>query len=909
MVTRVAHPLELTPEKLRQTVDPDSLGFTSTASLPAPGTIAGQERALESIAFALAIKEPGYNLYVSGLPGTGRSTSVEGAAARAARGVPAEQDWCYVYHFERPGEPLALALPAGSAPSFARAVEALVANCRRELRSTFAGEAYRTQREAALKTLKEQRQQVVEGLQREALGRGFLVQFTPSGVAALPLKRKSPPSSAQTETATPDIAVPPAMPSASENGTVEPMTPIEFESLPDEERQRISEANDALQEPIARALSYLAELGEEAHTRLHELNDAIARRVVAPQAETLLGLYRDQERVADFLRHLLADIVARSELLIRTFHEAASEPGDDEANAGGEEDSDIDENDQAIANEWAIPDGVDDGLSGRELPAVAALLRRYRVNVMITRQQPDSAPVVREINPSYSNLVGRIEFGLRNGLPVTDHLMLKPGAFHRASGGYLIVHARDIFTQPNAWHAIKRTLRFGVISLEESNDTIALPASASIRPEPIPVNLKVILIGDPETYAMLQALDPEFSELFKIRADFDSSMPRTASAQQFYAQFIGDAVRCAALPPLGADAVALCIEEGSRWVADQGRLSTILSDVRDLALESASIAIAAKEAMETSASTGASTGTTNTKPEHLVTTRAHVFQALAARERRLNLAADRIDEMIREGTILIDTQGEAVGQINGLTVLLSGNYAFGKPARITARTAPGMTGIVNIERETMMSGPAHSKGILVLGGYLAGRFAHDQPLSLSASICLEQVYGEIEGDSASSAELYALLSSLAGLPLKQSLAVTGSVNQHGVVQAIGGVNEKIEGFFTLCAHGGLTGDQGVIIPGANVRNLMLQQEVIDAVRAGTFHIYAVGTIDEGIEILTGVAVGVADADGIFPAGSVNARVSQTLHGFARSMHAFGPTAGPTLWRAARHDGDGIYPGE
>lgn len=896
MATRVAHPQELTPEKLRQTVDPDSLGFTSTASLPAPSTIAGQERALESIAFALAIKEPGYNLYVSGLPGTGRSTAVEGAAARAAKGVAAGQDWCYVYHFERPGEPLALALPPGSALSFARAVDALVANCRRELRSAFAGEAYRKQREAALKTLKEQRQQVVEGLQREALGRGFLVQFTPSGVAALPLKRKSPPSPAQPETPTPDTAVPPSMPSTSENGMAEPMTPIEFESLPDDERQRISEANDALQEPIARALSYLAELGDEAHTRLHELNDAIARRVVAPQAETLLGLYRDQERIVDYLRHLLADIVARAELLIGTFHEAASEPGGDAANAEGEEDSASAEDDQEIANEWAIPDGVDDGSSGRELPAVAALLRRYRVNVMVTRQQPDSAPVVREINPSYSNLVGRIEFGLRNGLPVTDHLMLKPGAFHRASGGYLIVHARDIFTQPNAWHAVKRMLRFGVISLEESNDAIALPASASIRPEPIPVNLKVILIGDPETYAMLQALDPEFSELFKVRADFDSSMSHTASAQQFYAQFIGDAVRCAALPPLHADAVALCIEEGSRWVADQGRLSTILSDVRDLALESASIATAV-------------TGAATDAPAPPITTRAHVLQALAARARRLNLAADRIDEMIREGTILIDTHGEAVGQVNGLTVLLSGNYAFGKPARITARTAPGMTGIVNIERETMMSGPAHSKGILVLGGYLAGRFAHDQPLSLSASICLEQVYGEIEGDSASSAELYALLSSLAGLPLKQSLAVTGSVNQHGVVQAIGGVNEKIEGFFTLCAHDGLTGDQGVIIPQSNVRNLMLQHEVIDAVRVGAFHIYAVGTIDEGIEILTGVAAGVADADGVFPAGSVNARVSQTLHGFARSMHAFGPTMGPTIRRAARHNGDIVYPGE
>jgi predicted ATP-dependent protease len=324
----------------------------------------------------------------------------------------------------------------------------------------------------------------------------------------------------------------------------------------------------------------------------------------------------------------------------------------------------------------------------------------------------------------------------------------------------------------------------------------------------------------------------------------------------------------------------LCIEEGSRWVADQGRLSTVLSDLRDLAVEAASVA---KVATAPHAISGGS------ESEAPVTTRAHVALAIAARERRMNLAADRIDQMIREGTILIDTSGDVVGQINGLTVLVSGNYAFGMPARITARTAPGLAGITNIERETMMSGPAHSKGILVLGGYLAGRYAHDQPLSLSATICLEQVYGEIEGDSASSAELYALLSSLAGLPIKQSLAVTGSVNQHGVVQAIGGVNEKIEGFYTLCAHQGLTGEQGVIIPRANVRNLMLRQEVIDAVRAGTFHIYAVSTIDEGIEILTGMPAGVADAEGIFSSTSVNGRVSQTLHEFARSMREFGPS--------------------
>ncbi|HEY1387966.1 MAG TPA: AAA family ATPase [Ktedonobacterales bacterium] len=531
---------------------------------------------------------------------------------------------------------------------------------------------------------------------------------------------------------------------------------------------------------------------------------------------------------------------------------------------------------QADGHEEATPDDeAESGMSGLEPLPSLTLLRRYRVNVLVTRQEPDGAPIVREINPSFANLVGHFEFGLRNGLPVTDHLMLKPGALHRANGGYLILQARDLFTQPRAWQAIKRTLRFGVISIEDGAEVVALPASASLRPEPIPARLKVILIGDPQTYAILTELDPEFAELFKVRADFDNSMPHTPEAEQYYAQFLGDIVRCAALPPLRADAVAMCIEEGGRQVADQARLSAVLSDVRDLALEAASVAPTVNLSPTTSIGSG-----------EQLTTREHVMRVLTTRERRLNLAADHIDEMIREGTILIDTSGDVVGQINGLTVLLSGGYSFGMPARITARTAPGLAGIVNIERETMMSGPAHTKGILVLGGYLAGRFARKLPLSLSATICLEQVYGEIEGDSASSAELYALLSSLSGLPLKQSLAVTGSVNQHGVVQAIGGVNEKIEGFFRVCAQGQLTGEHGVIIPRANVRNLMLRQEVIDAVRAGVFHIYAVSTIDEGIELLTGVPAGTADAGGLFPPETVNGRVSQTLREFTQSMRKF-----------------------
>jgi predicted ATP-dependent protease len=356
-------------------------------------------------------------------------------------------------------------------------------------------------------------------------------------------------------------------------------------------------------------------------------------------------------------------------------------------------------------------------------------------------------------------------------------------------------------------------------------------------------------------------------------------MPRTRESERFYAQFAGEAARRGALPPLGADAVALLIEEGSRGAEDQERLSAVLGGLCDLTLEAG--AFAQKE--------GAA-----------LTARAHVACALASRERRLSLIPDRLDDLMRDGTILMDTSGAVVGQINGLTVMTAGGFAFGKPARITARTAPGRSGIVNIERETMMSGPAHSKGILVLGGYLAGRFAQETPLSLAATICFEQVYGEIEGDSASSAELYALLSSLSGLPIKQSLAVTGSVNQRGDVQSIGGVNEKIEGFFKACAGRGLTGEQGVLIPASNVRNLMLRQAVVDALRAGAFHVYAVRSIDEGIALLTGVPAGIADADGTFPPESVNGRVHQTLRQFAQSMRQLG--AAPASDGAVRATG-------
>jgi predicted ATP-dependent protease len=834
--------------------DPVALGFDTTAALAAPEGIAGQERALEAIAFALSIGDQQYNLYVSGEPGTGRSTAVARAVQRAAHARPAASDWCYVHHFERPGEPQALELPAGSAPDFAHGLDACVIECRRALRRAFGAETYRQQREALLKDLNGQREQMLSSLQREALAHGFMLQATPTGLATIPLKHAAP-HAAPTENAD----------TAPEHG-LEPMTPFEFEALPEAERQRLSAESDLVQEVVAHTVPRLRALEEEARARLQELDTQVAQQVVDAQSADLIARWRHLEGVSEFLRRVTADIVAHADVLralpalearIERRHEGATELAEAEP---------------------AAPDSLLD-LDGdlSERPDVAILLRRYRVNVLVTGQEQPTAAVVQEITPSYGNLIGRVEFGLRDGLPFTDHLLLKPGAFHRANGGYLILQARDLLSRPRAWEAVKRVLRFGVVSMEGEDETGLVPASASLRPQPIPVRVKVILIGDPETYALLLTLDPEFPALFKVRADFAGAMPRTPEAERFYAQFAGDVARCAALPPLAADAVAALVEEGSRWVEDQTRVSTVLSAVRDLAIEAGSIATGGG-AMET--------------------TSAHVAQAIATRERRVSLVPDRLDELIAEGTILIATAGEVVGQVNGLTVLSVGGHPFGKPARITARTAPGLAGIVNLERETMMSGPAHSKGILVLGGYLAGRYARDFPLSLSGTICFEQVYGEIEGDSASSAELFALLSSLADLPVRQGLAVTGSVNQRGEIQAIGGVNQKIEGFYTVCARQGLTGEQGVIIPRANVRHLMLRPEVVAAIGAGRFHVYAIASIDEGIELLTGVPAGGVDAAGAFPDGTVNARVSRTLSAFTQRMRQFGTA--PALAERAAH---------
>lgn len=853
------HALELAPEQLRRVCDPRTFTFTTTVDLPGPARMVGQARALEAIAFALEMTEDRYNLFVAGAAGTGRHTAVMREVERVARERPAAQDWCYVHNFDTPDEPRAIALPAGRAKLFAHDTDAFVLACRRELRHAFEADSYASRRDALLRDVVAQREALLHQLEADALALGFMLQGSASGIAIVPVKVRpaalapQPPAAEQTATDSTQPTDAAAEP--------EPLSREEFEALPATVRDQLAANHDRVQEAVARVLPQVRTLEEQARQRVRQLDHDVAEYAVGHLADDFVAHYRTFADVVEYVRHLRTDIVAHADVL-RGERDDGDRPDD------GTDDSHDDEHDDehdASASPDPSPDlPMDEGL--RERPAVAALLRRYRINVFVARVAIPSAPYVQEVNPTSFNLLGHVEYGLRDGLPFTDHMLIKPGALHRANGGFLILQANDLLSRPRAWEAIKRTLRFRSITIENLSETQGAPASAALRPEPIACSVRVVLLGEPEVYAALMEADPDFRMLFKVRADFDTDMPRTREAEVAYAQYVGAVARVSVSPPFTPEAVAMVVEEGSRHAEDQERLTALLGHIRDICVEA---------------------GYWSRKESAATTTRAHVEKAIAARWRRESLASDKLNDLIRQGTVLLDTDGEVVGQVNGLTVLTSSTIAFGKPIRITARTSAGVVGVVDVQREIQLSGPSHSKGVLILAGYLLGRYAHDMPLSLSASIAFEQVYDEVDGDSASSSELYALLSSLAGLPIRQSLAVTGSVNQRGEVQAIGGATQKIEGFFTICRDRGLTGHQGVIIPRANIRNLMLRTEVVDAVRSGLFHIYAVSTIDEGISLLTGIPAGQPGPDGRYLEGTVNARVQQALRDHSERMRAFG----------------------
>ena len=596
----------------------------------------------------------------------------------------------------------------------------------------------------------------------------------------------------------------------------QPLTTAEYEALPAPVKEEIRAQSEALEAEMDATHRRLRQLERDARSAQERLVRDIGAAVVRPLFQELREQFAGLPAVDRYLTDVESDLVAYAEQL------RAAEDG-----------------------KIALP----------FLPPPGAFLDRYRVNVLVDRTGLAGAPVVLEPNPTHGNLVGRTEHRAYFGTLVTDFTLIRAGALHRANGGYLLLEAVDVLRNPLAWDALKKALKTGSVRIEDPLEEWRPAGAAGLAPEPIPLSLKVILIGRPLLYYLLSAFDEDFHELFKVKVDFDDSLPRTPEFEVLYARFIGAACREEGLAPFSAGGVAKLLEHCSRLVADQGRLTARLGDVLDLVRESAFWAA---------------------QGGHAAVLDEDVNRAIAQKTYRANLLEERTRRIIAEGTLLITTDGPAVGQVNGISVLALGDHAFGRPSKITARAYTGEPGVVDIEREAKLGGPVHSKGVMILSGYVAGRYARERALALSASIAFEQHYEEIEGDSAASAELYALLSSLTGIPLEQGLAVTGSVNQRGEIQPVGGINEKIEGFFDVCRARGLTGRQGVLIPAANARHLMLREDVIEAVRAGRFSVHTVSTVDEGLTLLTGRPAGERGPDGRFPEGSVNEAVETAL---------------------------------
>ncbi len=611
----------------------------------------------------------------------------------------------------------------------------------------------------------------------------------------------------------------------------EPLDPDEFPNLPEEEQERIKDSREVLQNSLHDTIIEVRRIDRDTREKVEALDHRVGLAAVGHEIEEVRSVYSGHESITGFLEAMKADILANLEKFRASEEDKPKLP-------------------------FPIPfdTGVDE------------VVKRYTVNLLVNNKDSSAAPVVFESNPSYHNLIGRIEHRAQYGAFLTDYTMIKAGAFHRANGGYLVLDAREVMLSPFAYEALKRVLKDQEIRMEEVGEQFRMIATVTLKPEPIPTDIKVVLLGTPWLYHLLQMYDEDFLKLFKVKGEFASETALTDESRMSYAYLIANQCSNEGLLPFGRDAVARVVEHGLRLSGHQGRLSTRFLEITDLAREANHWAGA-----DSAASVSAE----------------HVERALDHAVYRSDYIEEKLAEMIEDGSILIDTTGSEVGQINGLSVYDLGDYSFGKPSRVTARVFMGKEGLTNIERESDLGGPIHNKGVLILQGFFGARYAQRIPVSFAATICFEQSYGGVEGDSASSAELFALISAITEVPLRQDIAVTGSVNQLGAIQAIGGVNLKIEGFFKTCKARGLTGTQGVIIPASNVQNLMLDKEVVQAVKEGVFHVYPIAHVDEGIEILTGIEAGKADKYNNYPRGSVNSKVIHRLDRIAdqwRKLH-------------------------
>ena len=789
-------PDRLAPAQLCRICDPTSLGFNTTDDLPDLENVIGQPRAIRSLELGSEVAGPGYNTFVMGISGSGRTTLTREYLERKAAKEPVPDEWCYVNNFENPRHPKALCLPPGRGAEFARDIQELIRSCEIDAARTFESEGYTQERDRLVDEMKKNQEAEFIRLQQHVEKYNFVLVRNPFGFILIPAVQGKP------------------------------LKPEEIEMLSEEQKTKLAQLQTRLQEEVEKSLARLKEIESAASNQLKELNERTILFGLEPLIEDLTSKYSGLDGVLNHLQAIKTDIVDNAS---QFFAKQPENPVERAVQAGGQ-----------------------------------GFTRRYEVNLLVDRSEQHGAPVMVENYPSYTNLLGRIEHEVVMGISHTDFTMIQPGALHTANGGYLVLPARDLMNNPYAWDGLKRALRDSELRIVELANQLGLISTVTLEPEPIPLNIKVILVGTPLLYYLLRQYDEDFPKLFKVRAEFGTLMDRVPETEKEYGLFVKSVLVDNRLPPFDASAVARIIEYSSRLAEDQYKLSTRFGKIADLVRESAYWA--KKE-----------------NPEGLeVVTGEAVRRAIQEGIYRSSLLEERIRDEIRVDALMIDVSGEAVGQINALTVTFMGDYSFGHPSRVTATAYPGRGGMINIERLADLSGPIHTKGVLILNGFMHNRFGRKYPLSVSASVTFEQSYDSVEGDSASTAELYAMLSAIANVPLRQDRAITGALNQHGMMQPIGGVNEKIEGFYAVCKLKGLTGEQGVIIPTRNISDLMLNEEVVHAVEDGQFHIWAIDTVDEGIALMIGMEPGERQEDGSYPENTLYRLVQERLEEFAKA---------------------------
>lgn len=798
---------EVPVEKLRWRLDPATLAFETTQDLEPLKEIIGQNRGVEAFRFGVKMEKPGYNVFVTGAAGSGRMSTVKRLLEEMSQKDGAPEDLCYVNCFQNPEAPILLRLPGGAGAAFKRDVKNLVDTLKKEIPQLFESQEYISMKKEIMETYERQATSFFKSLDQKVKEEGFTIVDVQMGQ----FKR------------------PEVMPIVDEK----PVPVDQLEALvekgrfPKAEFEQLKLKHTTLRNQIDQIFLELRDLQREVTQKIEEMDRATFLKTAADLASALADRYRG-EKVKKYLQDMLEDMA--DNLKIFSPQTPPQMPG---------------------------------------LPAMMPdmdLFQPYAVNLLVDNSQRKSPPVIIEEYPTYRNIFGAIERVVdRSGVWRTDYSKIKAGSLAKASGGYLVFNLRDAIVEPGVWQGLKRALKSKKLEIQ-TFDPLYFFTTTGLKPEPIELNVKVVLIADVYLYHLLGYYDEDLRKIFKVRADFDTAMDNTAQSIQRFAEFIKMATDEEQLKPFDRTAVAALVEQAVRMTGRQEKISTSFPAITDLIREADFWA--------------------GQEQASLVQER-HVDKAIETRIYRSNLIEEHIQEMIDRGTLMIDVDGAVVGQVNGLAVFMLGDYAFGKPSRITASTSMGRAGVINIEREADMSGNTHDKGVLILGGYLRKKHAQDKPLTMSASIAFEQSYSGVDGDSASSTEIYALLSSLSGVAIKQNIAVTGSVNQKGEIQAIGGVNQKIEGFFDCCRHKGLTGDQGVMIPESNVKDLMLRKDVIAAVQEGRFHIFAVKRIDEGIAILTGKEAGQKGPDGSYPEGSINYLVDRKLLELAEGIKQFG----------------------